>query len=110
MYHSSSFLRRILCKEGILVEEDMLFDSCECNASKYRGDLYEYVRQQVGKKHWIHYGDNKYSDIRMAFRHVLIPKRVVSNIFPHGEVIGSMVLRALKHCGVIVKIYLIFTI
>lgn len=77
MYHSSSFLRRILCKEGILVEEDMLFVSCECNASKYRGDLYEYVSQQVGKKHWIHYGDNKYSDIRMAFRHGLIPKRVV---------------------------------
>lgn len=76
MYLSSSFLKKILTREQLMEDQDFLYVSCECNASKARGDLYQYVKDEVLVKHWVHYGDNIHSDIKMAFRNGLIPKRV----------------------------------
>lgn len=76
MYLSSTFLKEILKREGLMKNDDYLFVSCECNASKYRGTLYKYVQLSISSKHWTHYGDNKYSDIKMALRNGLFPVKI----------------------------------
>lgn len=63
-------------REQLMEEDDSLYVSCECNASKARGDLYKYVKDRLSIKHWVHYGDNKHSDIKMALRNGIIPKNV----------------------------------
>lgn len=76
MYLSSSYLKKILTREQMMEDEDFLYVSCECDSSKARGDLYQYVKDKVSVKHWVHYGDNKHSDIKMALKNGLIPKRI----------------------------------
>lgn len=68
MYLSSKFLRQVLEHCGCCQAEDHIFVSCEHNARKDTGRLYDVVRKQLHPKEWIHYGDNKRSDIKMARR------------------------------------------
>ena len=42
--------------------------SCEWKARKDNGSLYRLVRKKYNPREWIHFGDNKRSDIRMARR------------------------------------------
>lgn len=68
MYLSSQFLRQVLEHCGCCQAEDHIFVSCEHNARKDTGRLYDVVRKQLHPTEWIHYGDNKRSDIRMGRR------------------------------------------
>lgn len=69
MYLPSSFLAEILKSFGLLNnlhENNRIFISCEYNATKATGTLYDVVRQTLGIKTWTHYGDNIWSDVKLA--------------------------------------------
>ena len=67
MYLSSEFLISVLRECGFFQDGDALYVSCECNASKWNGELFQYVKEKEGLKsfrHWHHYGDNKVGDYK----------------------------------------------
>ena len=67
MYLSSEFLIDIMRSHGFYQDGDALYVSCECNAAKYDGGLFQYVKEKEGLKsfwHWHHYGDNKQGDYK----------------------------------------------
>lgn len=68
MYLNSQFLHNILIREKCAQKEDIIYVSCEWNARKSTGELYEKVKEQLKPDIWIHFGDNKWSDIKQAER------------------------------------------
>lgn len=68
MYLDSAFLSEILMREGCFEPEDKIYVSCEHNARKDTGELYDLVRNELHPDDWEHYGDNRQSDVRMAER------------------------------------------
>lgn len=64
MYLPSIFLKKILVKYGFCKENEKVYVSAECKASKNDGSLFDYVFKDTGTKakQWIHYGDNEKSD------------------------------------------------
>lgn len=68
MYLDSVFLSEILRREGCFLPGDKIYVSCEHNARKDTGTLYDLVREELKPDEWEHYGDNRQSDVRMAER------------------------------------------
>lgn len=68
MYLDSAFLSEILTREGCFEPGDKIYVSCEHNARKDTGTLYDLVRKELHPDEWEHYGDNPQSDVRMAER------------------------------------------
>lgn len=68
MYLDSAFLKGILEDQGCFNKGDRIYISCEYNARKSTGALYDVVRKELSPQEWMHYGDNQYSDVRMARR------------------------------------------
>lgn len=68
MYLDSRFLSRILMREECMEDSDKIYVSCEHNARKDTGTLYDLVRKELQPDEWEHYGDNRQSDVRMAER------------------------------------------
>ncbi len=67
MYLPSEALKRKLIAEGCAVDSDRLFVSCEWDANKRNGKLYDVVRERLGDvSRWEHYGDNVRSDYKQA--------------------------------------------
>lgn len=66
MYIGSTELRKILNKEGCIELEDEIYVSCEFQARKDTGALYEHVRRELNPRLWEHYGDNRFSDVKIA--------------------------------------------
>ena len=66
MYLDMPFLKDILIREECAQTEEPVYVSCEHNARKDKGQLYDIVRQELNPSHWEHYGDNRYSDVKMA--------------------------------------------
>lgn len=67
MYLSSKFLKEKLMAEGCALSSDEVFVSCEMNATKSDGKLYDIVRNHYNNiTIWEHYGDNLRSDYRKA--------------------------------------------
>lgn len=65
MYLPSDFLLDMLKKNGY--GEEKLFLSCETNKNKGSGELFDYVKEAMGKNlKYAHIGDNKNSDIGRA--------------------------------------------
>jgi len=80
MYLPSSLIRRVLEKYGFFKAGDLLAVSCEWNASKYDGALFEKVLKQTRTlpKQWTHYGDSPWSDYTM-------PQKKGMNACKYGE-------------------------
>ena len=78
MYLPSRFLMEQLIRENIAEKDDLCFVSCECGASKSEGNLYAYVEKQMQNKPICHYGDNAWSDIRMARKNGIRAKQIQS--------------------------------
>lgn len=67
MYLSSAFLIEVMRAHGFYQDGDSLYVSCECQAAKYNGELFQYVKEKEGLssfRHWHHYGDNKLGDYK----------------------------------------------
>ncbi len=69
MHLPSAFLADVLRREGMLLEGERVYVSCECGCRKDTGGLYEYVRRELRPEAWEHYGDHLPSDVRQARRH-----------------------------------------
>lgn len=70
MYFPSSFLRSILEKYDIIKDDEQLYVSCEYQATKSTGRLFDIVKEKEGVsfKEWTHFGDDYHNDY-------LIPKK-----------------------------------
>ncbi len=68
MYLPSQVLKDILLRKRCAKEEDSVFVSCEHQATKATGKLYDVVRQKLKPSVWLHAGDNVFSDVKMARR------------------------------------------
>ncbi len=68
MYLDSKFLSEILQRERCWENGDRIFVSCEQQARKDRGSLYDIVRQALHPETWEHFGDNRHSDVKIARR------------------------------------------
>ena len=66
MYIDRLTLRKILEKQCQIKSEDCVFVSCEVQARKDSGAIYQYVKQKINPQIWEHYGDNQYSDVKIA--------------------------------------------
>lgn len=68
MYHSEKTIRVFLSHIDPIFENIKIYVSSEYNKTKTSSDLYNYVKEQenVEYENWTHYGDNNYSDIKMA--------------------------------------------
>lgn len=66
MYLDGFFLTGILKREGCYKEGDSVYISCDHNARKDTGTLYDLVRNELKPAKWEHYGDNFNSDFKMA--------------------------------------------
>ncbi len=67
MYLSSAFLVDVMHEHGFYQEGDSLYVSCECQAAKWNGELFRYVKEKEGLssfRQWHHYGDNKLGDYK----------------------------------------------
>ena len=68
MYLPSSVLKEILLQKGCAEKDDVVFVSCDHQATKVTGRLYDGVRKSLNPDEWIHYGDNAFSDVKVAKR------------------------------------------
>ncbi|MBO4332321.1 MAG: hypothetical protein J5875_04070 [Paludibacteraceae bacterium] len=68
MYLDGKFLKDILQREGCYRDGDSVYISCDYNARKDTGTLYDFVRNDLKPEKWEHYGDNYNSDFKMAQR------------------------------------------
>lgn len=78
MYLPSTFIISILKREGFWSHEDRLYVSCECNASKSKGNLYDFVKEKENLNIlcWLHRGDNKWSDFWMPLSKGILACRI----------------------------------
>lgn len=70
MYLSSAFLTAVMREKGFYKDGDSLYVSCECDAAKYDGGLFRYVKQHenISVLKWHHYGDNKCGDYKAPLK------------------------------------------
>lgn len=82
MYLPTEFIKKILIKFGFCRENESVFVSADCKATKYSGKLFDFVFEKTGTKakQWIHYGDNERSDY-----HVPKSKGVKANLSSDSE-------------------------
>lgn len=66
MYLDGTFLTEILKREGCYQEGDSVYISCDHDARKDTGTLYDLVRKELQPDKWEHIGDNFKSDFKMA--------------------------------------------
>ena len=78
MYLSSSFIKGILTKYGILKGEEPVYVSGEIGKTKRTGSLFDYVKRDLGVDYseWRHFGDNKQSDYRIPRKLGIKAKRI----------------------------------
>lgn len=65
MYIGSSTLTDILRREGCLQNDEKIYVSCEWNARKSNGKLFDIVAKELSPDKWIHFGDHIISDVKM---------------------------------------------
>ena len=68
MYLDMAFIKDVLIREECALPKEPVYVSCEYNARKDRGALYDVVRKELSPSEWEHYGDNLRSDVKMARR------------------------------------------
>ena len=90
MYLPSDFLKKILKREGCLTDEEEVIVSCEWNARKDNGSLYQKVHETYAPTSWLHHGDNAHSDIRMARRRNVKAEKVNTGFTPIERQINAL--------------------
>lgn len=68
MYLDALFLVSVLKREGCLMGEERVYVSCEQQARKSSGLLFQQLKRRLRPDTWVHYGDNDHSDVKMARR------------------------------------------
>ena len=67
MYLPTEFIKKILVKFNFCRDDEKIFVSADCKATKYSGKLYDFVleKTKTNAKQWVHFGDNERSDYRV---------------------------------------------
>lgn len=65
MYLDSDTLAGLLRREGCLLNNEQVYVSCEYNARKSNGKLFEIVRRELQPTEWLHFGDHPISDVKI---------------------------------------------
>ena len=73
IYLPSNFIKKLLIKNGLWGECDILIVSSDFFETKCNGNLYKILRNRLGIITWKHTGDNRRSDIINAVRNFIIP-------------------------------------
>lgn len=68
MYLDSNTLSDILQREGCLLNDEKVYVSCEYNARKSNGKLFDIVRKELQPSEWLHFGDHSVSDVKIPQR------------------------------------------
>lgn len=70
MYFSGAFLRKLLEKHGIINSDEHIYVSCDYQATKRTGRLFDIVKEKEGVsfRQWTHFGDDQNNDY-------IVPKR-----------------------------------
>ncbi len=76
MYLDSEFLARVLKREGCLTGEERVYVSCEEEARKSTGALYDKLRSHLKPAQWEHYGDHPVSDVKRAVNRGIEAKHI----------------------------------
>ena len=68
MYLSTDVIRNMLLKHSNVFEKIKIYVSSELKKTKSTGNLYKLIKEkeQIEYTDWLHKGDNKYADIKMA--------------------------------------------
>ena len=66
MYLPSDFLKTVLEREGCIKSDETVYVSCEWNARKSNGVLYQRLKEELKPQQWEHFGDHAVSDVKMA--------------------------------------------
>ena len=69
MYLPSDMLKEVLKREGSINKDEQVYVSCEWNARKSNGVLYQRLKEELKPQQWEHFGDHPVSDYKMAKRH-----------------------------------------
>lgn len=64
MYLDKNIIQKLLTINYIIFKSENIYISSEVQKTKYKGDLYNYVNNEVGKLYY-HYGDNIISDYKI---------------------------------------------
>lgn len=99
MYLDNNFLRFILMREGCATAEDKIYVSCECNARKDTGTLYDKVREDLHPSIWVHYGDNRKSDIQKARQKGIQTSEVSTGYTPTETLLERIGINNLRENG-----------
>lgn len=78
MYLDSNTLSDILQREGCLLDNEKVYVSCEHNARKSTGKLFDVVRKELNPTEWLHFGDHKISDVRIPRRKGIVAEWINS--------------------------------
>lgn len=68
MYLDSTFLASVLRREGCMKDNECVYVSCELNARKSSGRLFDVINNELSPSEWCHYGDNPISDVKMPLK------------------------------------------
>lgn len=69
MYLDSTTLKKILVREECALPDEKVYVSCECGDRKDSGVLFDIIKKKLNPNDWLHYGDNKHSDVAMPRKH-----------------------------------------
>lgn len=86
MYLPQEFIKSILVEQGLFEEGDTLYVSSKIGLTKGSGNLFKYVKEKEGLKYksWLHFGDNKWSDVKIP-RKLGIKAKLASHEFNYYE-------------------------
>lgn len=68
MYLSALFLTSVLRRERCLMGDEQVYVSCELQVRKSSGLMFQHLKVRLQPDEWVHYGDNRHSDVKMAKR------------------------------------------
>ena len=82
MYLPSEFIKIVLEREDILKKDDEIIISCEWGERKDTGGLYKKVKEKYHPEKWVHFGDNLYSDVKIARKNGVKAIRINTGFTP----------------------------
>lgn len=90
MYLPESIIREVLITYGFLFPNDCLYVSNTVGLTKADGSLFEHIKKKEGinYRHWHHYGDNNFSDVKVPAR-LGISTHQVTN--PYSSILNNWI-------------------
>lgn len=101
MYLPTSFLKQSLCECGFFKDNDSIYVSGDCGASKKDGTLYMYIKEheKINYSNWSHYGDNLLSDVKKPSELGIKTHHIQHQYLPYEELWMNNNINISSHIG-----------